>query len=518
MGYTVLTGDVSDVVPPLADAWDGLPAQRGLQADVLDSYAWLAAWLRSVPGERRSLRLPMVLDGDRPLGLLPLVARSPRRWESAGRPHRPRYRPVLAQEAPDEEVLGLLVDAVGGAGVRELALHRLPGRDPAVAALLALLQKGGFQVARRARGREYLAAVTGGWADHRRRFASYDRRARSSLNAARQLWDVRLDELPVAEGFPLLVDVYRQSWKGLPPPAHTRYLRALMERAEQLGWCRLFVLRVAGRPAAVDVWYRLGGVAIATSTAYDRRLAALRPGAVAGWLAQERLLAERHPPRLLDLLPGPNPRKETLGPEGGPVLDVEAARRTLVTGVTLAWRHGRGRAGRAALDRLGALLRRAGALPALQRPARGRAVLAAPTAAGTAPLPAAPVEPAGWLCRYLAVATARPNTEAVAATASAGTWWRVGGERPVALAHLALPGGGQPGVVRELVLIDHAAQPEQVLAALAAAAGTPVRAYLPAPGQGRSPLPRRLAPAPIPVHLAALPWPGRPTPPPPQST
>ena len=103
-------------------------------------------------------------------------------------------RPFLgAEQADEEEVLGLLAEQVGQAGVRDLTLPRMPGRDPATDALAALGQAG-FRVARRERSSDCLALVEGGWDEHRRRFAGYEKSVRRFANRMKPLWDVTLDE------------------------------------------------------------------------------------------------------------------------------------------------------------------------------------------------------------------------------------------------------------------------------------------------------------------------------------
>jgi hypothetical protein len=66
-----------------------------------------------------------VLEGDRPVAVLPIVGRR-RRWNVAGADIRTRARPVIGTERPDDEVLGSLFETVASVGVRELSLHRLP--------------------------------------------------------------------------------------------------------------------------------------------------------------------------------------------------------------------------------------------------------------------------------------------------------------------------------------------------------------------------------------------------------
>jgi hypothetical protein len=499
MSYQVAVLRSDDVDPTLASAWDALPPERGIQADFYDSHAWLSSWQHAAgPEVARSLRIPAVLDGGRPVALLPLEARSRRRWESAGArafdTHRKRWRPVLGTEKPDDELLELLVDAVATAGVRQLALSRMPARDPATDALLGALRRGGFAVHAHQRSSDCLAVVDGGWAEHRHRFASYDRGVKRLVKRSEPWWELCLEEYgphaeaPALDGFAVYADLFRRSWKGSLAGKVRKERLELLRRTEALGWCRVYVLRVAGVPAAAELWFRLGEVACGPSTVYDHRMAALGPGSIIVWWAQERIFAEGPPPRLIDLLPGSNPLKERLTPDRPPLLIVDAARRTLVSGASFPV-HRRVRAvGQAAASRARTWARRARKRRPSRAPGGVRAVEVSPTAAPKL-LPVRRLEPDVALLRFLAVAGGHRSPEAMARTWPAGDgWWRVGED---ALLRVGDAGTG-PAPVREVVLLrDGEVEVEGLLGALAAARGAPVRAAMP-----------------VPVHRAVLPWPG----------
>jgi len=509
MSYQVEVLRTADVDPALGRAWDALPAGRGVQADFYDSHAWLSSWTQAAdPPVAARLRIPVALDGGRPVALLPLEARARRRWESAGasavNTHRKRYRPVLGTEQPDEEALALLVDAAAAAGARELALSRLPARDPATDALVAALRRCGFAVHRRERSSDCLAMVDGGWAEHRRRFASYDRSVRTKSNRLQSLWQVTVQEFgrdaaggSLAEGFALYEELHRHSWKQSLSDGFRRERLALLRRADELGWCRFYVLRVGGVPAAAHIWLRIGDVATWLSTVYDQRLAAVSAGSILMWRAQERVFAES-PPRLLDFLPGDNPQKDRLSPDRTPLLLIEAARRTPVSGVTFPLR----RQARDVLPRaVGRLRRRWEPRPAEPVPAAARVRRLRVAPAAGAALAAAPLALDTARRRALAVLSGHASPEAMAKEWGDGDcWWLVGGEPPTALARLGPVAGGS-ATVRELVLLASRAQPvEALLVALATAVQAMVEADLPAAAEGG-------VGEPIPVREPVLPWP-----------
>jgi Acetyltransferase (GNAT) domain len=505
MTYDATTLGPADLTPSLGRAWDALPARRGVHADFYDSWAWLGTWHGAADADvAAALRIPAVLDTDRPLALLPLLARSPRAWESAGRGGaRMRYRPVLAAEQPDEDILGLLAQEVARAGVRDLRLNRLPGGDPATAALAGALRRAGFLVGWRERSSDCLALVQGGWAEHRRRFASYDRSVRTKVNRLRSLWPLTLQEFGAGtgvsplEGYPIYLALYDRSWKPPRSAAWRARERALLCRAEELGWCRLYVLRAGGVPVAAHIWLRVGQVASWLETVYDQRMGAISPGSIVMWWAQERLFAES-PPRVVDFLPGNNPLKDRLGPDRTPIVFLEAARRTLVSGISFPLRRqARYVAPRAAYR----VRRRARRLLPARRRRVVRYVRTLEVGPGRCQPAARRFELDTAARRFLAVAGGHPSPEAVAARWAAEDSWWLAGEEPRALVRLG-PAAASPRPVREIVMLDGGQEGvEQALAALAAALGTQVRADLPADDRSGRPG------TPIPVYAALLPWP-----------
>jgi CelD/BcsL family acetyltransferase involved in cellulose biosynthesis len=497
MGYESSILRVAEVTPGLAAAWDELPAARGVQADVYDSHAWLSSWWDTTGAELAGrVRIPVVLDGDRPVGLLPLAMLSSSRWELAGRGGgRMRYRPVLGAERPDEEVLGLLAEQVGRAGVRDLILPRMPGRDPATAALAAALGQAGFRVARRERSSDCLALVAGGWEEHRRRFAGYEKSVKRFANRMKPLWDVTLEErgpeetAGLEDGYELFAGVHAHSWKKPLTPAMRTHALELLRRSGPRGWPRLYVLRVAGVPAAVHLWFRLGSVATWLETAYDQRLSALGPGTILMWWSQERLFREAVP-QVVDFIPGHNPQKDRLGPDRTPIVVLEAARRTLVSGATFPVR----RQVRFLAPAVAGRARRklAGLKPAALASAGdpGRAVSVAAGDGGTA---VAELELDPSARRFLAAVTGHHSPDAMAGGWAEGdSWWRVG-EGPLALARVgATNGDGATRPVRQLVLFEAGDdRVEEVVAALAGGLAGPLAAPAVAVGRALLPWPQR---------------------------
>ena len=489
---TVLTADSR--LEALADGWDRLPPGRGLQADLYDSHAWLSAWLAAAPDEQReALRVPVVLlDGD-VVGALPLVV-SGQQARAAGHGFRPRYRPVVAGAEPDKQILEALAEEVARAGYRELSLFAMPSRDPATAGLAAALESRGYTVRLREGSAECLASAAEGWKAFRSGAKKFHRTVKNFSNKAARLGPVEIEawEAPgkgAAEGFARYVALHGKGWKGELNPAMHRHRRALLERTDALGWSRLYLLKVAGVDAAAILWQRIGSVAIAYSTVYDHRLAALSAGTIVMWQAHERVFEQQPPPELVDYLPGRGAQKDQLATERPVLLTLEAARSRLVAAVGPLGDGLRRAAGRALRQMRGGSEKGSSAKASCRS-------LSATVEAGRAAL--APLEPEGALELYLAVAGGHSSPKKMRESwGAADRWWQV--DDPAG-AFVRTTGDQHPEVAEIVLLPGIGLDAQQVLDALAAHFAVPLAVQL---FEGTGPAPARATR----LLRAVLPWP-----------
>ncbi|MDQ7086604.1 MAG: GNAT family N-acetyltransferase [Acidobacteriota bacterium] len=292
--------DADPRLDALADTWDRLPEGRGRQADLYDSHAWLSAWLRvASPEQRQALRIPAVLRDGELAAALPLVV-SGRQARAAGHGFRPRYRPVVTGAEPDPQDLEALAEAVAEAGYRELSLFAMPSRDPATAGLARALESRGYAVRLREGSAESLAPAGEGWDAFRAGAKKFHRTVKNFSNKAARLGPVEVEaweapERGASDGFARYVALHGRGWKGELNAAMRRHRQALLERTDARGWSRLYLLKVAGVDAAAILWQKIGKVAIAYSTVYDHRLAALSAGTIVMWQAHERILGASSP-------------------------------------------------------------------------------------------------------------------------------------------------------------------------------------------------------------------------------
>jgi hypothetical protein len=182
---------------------------------------------------------------------------------------------------------------------------------------------------------------------------------------------------------------------------------------------------------------------------------------------------------------------------------VEAARRTVVSGVTFPVRRQLRYVTPRMAGRVRRRARRLGRLAAATRRPRAGPARAVEIAAGPCPLPAEPLGLDQSMRRFLAVAGGHPNPTAMArGWRQTDTWWRVGAE-PVALVRLGSTGDRR--VVREVLLLrDDCAPVTEVLAGLGATIGASLAADLPSEHSHHGSHTNR---PPIAVRRAVLDWP-----------
>jgi hypothetical protein len=485
-----------DELEELASTWNAAPPSRGPQADPYDSQAWIAAWAAADPQGAEGFVCPAIVEDGRLLAALPMTARGTA-WRPAGTGWRPRFRVICHGQAPHPEAADRLVETAFEAGARRLELAAMPVRDPATGRLRDALVRGGCTVDERPGSAECLGIVREGWDEHRRRFRKYERTVKNFSNKAARLGHLELRErvgdaggLP-EEAWRAYADLHARGWKGRLREPMRVHRRELFRRLAELGWLRVFTLDVAGAPAAAIVWMRVGPVAVAYSTVYDVRLAALSAGTILMWRAHEALVAER-PVELFDYLPGRGPQKDQLGPDRSPLVTLDVRRRALLglSGM---------RAARRARGWAGALRRRlrAGDRQPATRTEGGAEAVCGRFDGIEAPLPGgcAELQPAAERDLYLAVAGGHSSPKSMKQGWHEGDrWWRVGD--PVAAVVRVDPDAPGPAGAREVVVVASDVRPSDVLDQLASHLGRPVETR---PGPSGT--------APIPVHRAPLPWP-----------
>ena len=173
-------------------------------------------------------------------------------------------------------------------GLRPGGLLRLQPLDadaPWLAALERELRQGAWLTSRFfAFGNWYQPVPAGGfdayWAARPSPLRHSVERGQRRLQRA-GAWRIDIHTAPgpaLGEAARAYAEVYAQSWKQAESPAG--FVPALIQRAAELGWLRLGLLWLDGRPLAAQLWLVQGGSACIFKLAYVEGTQKLSPGSV----------------------------------------------------------------------------------------------------------------------------------------------------------------------------------------------------------------------------------------------
>lgn len=292
----------------LEPLWNDLCERAGIDHPFL-THEWIRAWWECF-GPAEGLRVLVMRDGSRPVGLVPLMADSTRihgvRLSRLGFPwnaHTPRLDllvPDRREEAFEALWRHLRTDV---AGWDLLQLCQLPEESSASRRLADLAAEDGFLVGRWASSRSPYLSIRGGWDDY---VATLSRKSRGHLrNRLRHLRSLGRVELEVLDGSTgleaALGDGFRleaAAWKGaagtaiLSRPESRAFYRLLARRAAGRGWLRLFFLKLDGRRIAFTFALLYRDILYCLKVGYDPEFARASPGSVLFFLALRDAFAQ----------------------------------------------------------------------------------------------------------------------------------------------------------------------------------------------------------------------------------
>jgi CelD/BcsL family acetyltransferase involved in cellulose biosynthesis len=302
----------------LRPAWDELLAASS-SAEIFLTWEWLATWWRCL-GEGRRLAVLVVRRGDRPIALAPLVeARSlPPRFA------RSRLR-FLGSGVVGSDYLDFVVRPGEGAAFPALAdaldaarpmldLVQVRADGSAVAELAGELERRGWLKLERAthccpflelEGRTWEGLVAGLGPSHR---ANLRRRLRQVEGAPGFSFRRATTTAEVDEAFEALIALHALRWgdrggsDAFTDAAVVDFHRRFCRLAHERGWLRLYLLRLAGRPAAALYGFHYRGRFLYYQSGFDPAFAARSVGLVCLALSVREAIADGA--REFDLLHG----------------------------------------------------------------------------------------------------------------------------------------------------------------------------------------------------------------------
>lgn len=285
-----------DALAEHAAQWNRLAYESPQQSPML-SWAWISSYFehRLLPGE--SWACVLAHDGDRLVGVLPLVV-SPRRVPGLGGPvlrtpydpHTISIEPVVAASRAGE-VVPALVEAAARTlpGWFQLELERIPETSPVLAVLESGAAPGVFIKERRGVGA--FLPVPPRFDEYR---ASLSRNFRNNLNKARN----KLRKLSGAQTtflagtdatpaeLPRLMAVEGAGWKGKAgtaireSPDLIAFYTTLTRRLSQAGWLEWHFLEAEGKVLAGNLAVRLERSLLVWKLGYDEAYARYSPGSL----------------------------------------------------------------------------------------------------------------------------------------------------------------------------------------------------------------------------------------------
>lgn len=286
-------------VASAAARWDELPGATG----PVGGSAWVRAWLATY-ADRYRLAAVVASRSDEPTAALPLVRRRRRPWflETLGvrellEPTDARYADAAAVQPLADELARLRLP---------VRLKRLPADSPLVPALRTAFGRRALLLSRSVTGTPTIA-LDETWRTPESMFSS---RRRQDFRAARRradkLGDVQfaVEEPATAEDAERLLDefvaVEAAGWKteagtslATQPRSQACY-RAFSRLAAEQGSVRFAVLRIDGRPVAMQLGSEYGGRYWVYKIGFDEEFARCSPGTLlmlhtVAWAAERRL-------------------------------------------------------------------------------------------------------------------------------------------------------------------------------------------------------------------------------------
>ncbi len=255
--------------------------------------------------------LPALLADAGPAALWPMLLSGAERLSSLTTPYTTLFAPLFAPAA--DAAAHRAAGEAFGRFCRRWAVVRLDALDaeaPPLPAWTLGIRRAGLRILRFDHFGNWHEPLAG------RDFAAY---LADRPGALRETLRRKLRRAEAGGGFALVrsadgladaiaayEDVYARSWKPAEP--FPLFNPALIEATAAAGILRLGILRLGGRPVAVQFWVVCGGVATVLKLAHDEAARALSPGTVlTAWMI--RALLEQDAITAVDFGRGDDPYK-----------------------------------------------------------------------------------------------------------------------------------------------------------------------------------------------------------------
>jgi hypothetical protein len=318
-------------------------ALEGTGASVFETSAWFENLAATC-----SWREPVLWLGQQDeagSSLLPLRQGRDGRLESLSNYYASLYGPVASDAAAPTRHAQAYAQWIAASGAPTLRLHPLAEQDPFWPALSAALRTQGYWVDRYFAFGNWLQPTTGqSGADY---LAARPSRLRHTLQRVRKKLaarsDFRAEILDAGTPWPQVeqavqhyCEVYAHSWKR--PEPFPAFVPGLCKLAHRMGWLRLGLCFLEGRPVAAQIWLVRNGKAAIYKLAYDERYAAHGVGTWISAALSEHVLDVDQVSEI-DFLAGDDPYKAEWMSERRERVGLIAFRQHSAAGLLAAARH-----------------------------------------------------------------------------------------------------------------------------------------------------------------------------------
>lgn len=306
-----------DELPPAVEQWDQLLRQDP-DATVFQTREWIESWW-SVFGVRNQLMMIGVLEGDRLIGLAPLMR--------GVREHNDRiffvahdqadYQDIIARTEDRKRVVHAVVEVLRqAAGWSVMEVNNLPASSPTADILPAACLSAGF---RTLRGTDEICPVLLREGPEPTPYSLARKyRVRRASNYFRRQGDLAITDLhDPREALPYLAaffDQHIRRWQDTRTPslfndaAKRQFYETMVERLLPAGHLLFSVATLDGQPIAFHLGFDFGGRVFWYKPSFEPRLAQYSPGT----LMIEHLIQHvlRNDRRELDFTLGAEPFKQ----------------------------------------------------------------------------------------------------------------------------------------------------------------------------------------------------------------
>ena len=259
----------------VATEWSGLLACCDEQVPFATP-AWQRMWLRHFQADRR-LRILTVRDGERLLGVIPLLA-SETAAEFVGHYSICDYMDAVAQPGFEAPVLACALDRLKADGVTSLDLRGLREDSPTLSALEDACSRAGYVAAKEQEALSPRVLLPASWDEYLGLLSKKDRHEmRRKMRRLDSAGDVQMRVITTAsDAEPLMEDLFRMmrlsnhhKEEFLDRPGMQDFFRDLTRTMADEGMLRLYSLTLDGVPVAMVHNLDLGGTLYMYNSGYD---------------------------------------------------------------------------------------------------------------------------------------------------------------------------------------------------------------------------------------------------------